>query len=108
MFCHLSTARCPLLIPLPFTSIFGNLVGQHGELLASPILLASMMSVSTLIRKDEVEDIGETLSKMIGLNLEFLFAAYNGLKSELNVQLMLFASLRLVWMLNLQYKLLSK
>lgn len=32
MFCHLSVALCPLPIPLPFPSIFGNHVGQHGEL----------------------------------------------------------------------------
>lgn len=31
-FSHLSVARCPLPIPLPFPSIFGSLVGQHGEL----------------------------------------------------------------------------
>ncbi|KAK3222751.1 hypothetical protein Dsin_009776 [Dipteronia sinensis] len=37
MFCHLSVARSPLPIPLPFPSIFGNLVGQHGELLGSPV-----------------------------------------------------------------------
>lgn len=36
-FCHLSVALCPLPIPLPFPSIFGNLVGQRGELLSSPI-----------------------------------------------------------------------
>ncbi|KAL2469112.1 beta-tubulin [Forsythia ovata] len=36
-FSHLSVARCPLPIPLPFPSIFGNLVGQHGELLDTPI-----------------------------------------------------------------------
>lgn len=33
MFCHLSASLCPLPIPLPFPSIFGNLVGQHGELI---------------------------------------------------------------------------
>ncbi|KAJ1415230.1 Tubulin/FtsZ, GTPase domain superfamily [Sesbania bispinosa] len=33
MFCHLSVALCPLPIPLPFPSIFGNQVGQHGELM---------------------------------------------------------------------------
>ncbi|KAK6258473.1 hypothetical protein SCA6_012947, partial [Theobroma cacao] len=110
MFCHLSVARCPLPIPLPFPSIFGNLVGQHGELLGSPILgsssrgsldvhsipmaarlrsscailpflenrLANLRkfgiergSLGTeLLRswgfgRDEVEDIGETLSKMV-------------------------------------------
>ncbi|WCJ31074.1 hypothetical protein M5689_012589 [Euphorbia peplus] len=36
-FCHLSTTLCPLPIPLPFPSIFKNMVGQHGELLSSPI-----------------------------------------------------------------------
>ncbi|CAI0554145.1 unnamed protein product [Linum tenue] len=36
IFCHLSTARCPLPIPLPFPSIFGNRVGQNGELLSNP------------------------------------------------------------------------
>ncbi|XP_015576764.1 protein misato homolog 1 isoform X3 [Ricinus communis] len=36
-FCHLSVDVCPLPIPLPFPSIFGNLVSQHGELLCSPI-----------------------------------------------------------------------
>ncbi|XP_027361168.1 protein misato homolog 1 isoform X2 [Abrus precatorius] len=33
MFCHLSVALCPLPIPLPFPSIFGNHVGQRGELM---------------------------------------------------------------------------
>ncbi|XP_022775213.1 protein misato homolog 1 isoform X1 [Durio zibethinus] len=110
MFCHLSVARCPLPIPLPFPSIFGNLVGQQGELLGSPILgsisrgsldvhsipmaarLRSSCAIlpflenrlgnlrkfgiergspgTELLRtwgfgKDEVEDIGETLSKMV-------------------------------------------
>ncbi|XP_027114786.1 uncharacterized protein [Coffea arabica] len=37
-FSQLSVSRCPLPIPLPFPSIFGNLVGQHGELLGTPIL----------------------------------------------------------------------
>ncbi|XP_022133260.1 protein misato homolog 1 isoform X3 [Momordica charantia] len=41
MLCHLSATQCPLPIPLPFPSIFGNLVGQHGELLATPISGAS-------------------------------------------------------------------
>ncbi|KAK3023982.1 hypothetical protein RJ639_042872, partial [Escallonia herrerae] len=36
MFSHLSVTTCPLPIPLPFPSIFGNLVGEHGELLSSP------------------------------------------------------------------------
>lgn len=35
-FSHLSVAQCPLPVPLPFPSIFGNLVGQHGELLTTP------------------------------------------------------------------------
>ncbi|XVF17734.1 hypothetical protein REPUB_Repub10bG0149200 [Reevesia pubescens] len=110
MFCHLSVARCPLPIPLPFPSIFGNLVGRNGELLGSPILgsvsrgsldvhsipmAARLRSSSAILpflenrlgnlRKfgiergsagtellrswgfgmDEVEDIGETLSKMV-------------------------------------------
>ncbi|KAF3438908.1 hypothetical protein FNV43_RR17183 [Rhamnella rubrinervis] len=37
-FCHLSVSQCPLPIPLPFPSIFGSHVGQHGELLDSPII----------------------------------------------------------------------
>ncbi|XP_050206826.1 uncharacterized protein LOC126656327 [Mercurialis annua] len=36
-FSHLSVAVCPLPIPLPFPSIFSNKVGQHGELLSSPV-----------------------------------------------------------------------
>lgn len=36
-FSHLSVAQCPLPVPLPFPSIFGNLVGQHGELLNTPV-----------------------------------------------------------------------
>lgn len=36
-FCHLSVAMCPLPIPLPFPSIFTDVVGQHGELLGSPM-----------------------------------------------------------------------
>ncbi|KAJ6314516.1 hypothetical protein OIU78_018071 [Salix suchowensis] len=36
-FCHLSVYHCPLPIPLPFPKIFSNLVGQHGELLSSPV-----------------------------------------------------------------------
>lgn len=35
-FSHLSVAQCPLPVPLPFPSIFSNLVGQHGELLNTP------------------------------------------------------------------------
>ncbi|KAL6961562.1 hypothetical protein U1Q18_039333 [Sarracenia purpurea var. burkii] len=109
-FSHLSVASCPLPIPLPFPSIFGNLVGQHGELLdrtisgyasrgsldvhsipmsarlrsSSAILpflqnrlqnlrrfgLGQGAPVTELIRKwgfgkDELEDLGETLSKMV-------------------------------------------
>ncbi|KAI3960655.1 hypothetical protein MKX01_003829 [Papaver californicum] len=37
MFSHLSVVSCPLPVPLPFPSIFGHCVGQHGELLSSPI-----------------------------------------------------------------------
>lgn len=110
MFCHLSVAQCPLPIPLPFPSIFGNRVGQHGELLSTPIIdspsrgsldvhsipmaarlrsssavlpflenrLGSLRSFgiargapgAELVRswgfaKDELEDMGEVLSKMI-------------------------------------------
>lgn len=35
--CHLSVCQCPLPIPLPFPSIFGNFLGQHGEILRSPL-----------------------------------------------------------------------
>lgn len=38
MFCHLSVALCPLPIPLPFPSIFSNRVGQHGEVLGTPVI----------------------------------------------------------------------
>lgn len=108
---HLSVSRCPLPIPLPFPSIFNNLVGQHGELLfGSPMLgsssrgslevhsipmaarLRSSSAVlpflenrlgnlrkfgivrgavgSELVRswgfeKDELEDMGEVLNKMV-------------------------------------------
>ncbi|KAI3726258.1 hypothetical protein L1987_66055 [Smallanthus sonchifolius] len=34
-FSHLSVSRCPLPIPLPFPSIFNNLVGRRGDLLLS-------------------------------------------------------------------------
>lgn len=109
-FSHLSVSRCPLPIPLPFPSIFGNFVGQRGELLGTPdsgipsrgsldihsIPMAARLRSSTailpflekrlhnlrrygiqqgalgggLIRdwgfgKDEIEDMGETLSKMV-------------------------------------------
>lgn len=36
-FCHLSVSQCPLPIPLPFPHIFGNFIGQHGEILGSPL-----------------------------------------------------------------------
>lgn len=109
-FSHLSVSRCPLPIPLPFPSIFGNLVGQRGELLETPIVgpssrdsldvhsipMAARLRSSTAILpflekrlhnlrrygiqqgalgsglikdwgfgKDEIEDMGETLSKMV-------------------------------------------
>ncbi|XP_022858028.1 protein misato homolog 1 isoform X1 [Olea europaea var. sylvestris] len=109
-FSHLSVARCPLPIPLPFPSIFGNLVGQHGELLDMAIsdsasggslefhsipMAARLRSSNAILpllenrlenlRKfgiargalgtellrnwgfgmDELEDMGETLSKMV-------------------------------------------
>ncbi|XP_020217221.1 protein misato homolog 1 isoform X1 [Cajanus cajan] len=41
MFCHLSVALCPLPIPLPFPLIFGNHVGQHGELMGGQITNSS-------------------------------------------------------------------
>ncbi|TKY70544.1 misato-like protein 1 [Spatholobus suberectus] len=41
MFFHLSVALCPLPIPLPFPSIFGNHVGQHGELMGDQITNSS-------------------------------------------------------------------
>lgn len=41
MFCHLSVAPCPLPIPLPFPSIFGNHIGQHGELMGDQITNSS-------------------------------------------------------------------
>lgn len=110
MLCHLSAAQCPLPVPLPFPSIFGNLVGQHGELLATPIsgatprrsldvhsipMAARLRSsnailpflerrLTNLLRhgaaqgssaapllsswgfgKEELEDMGESLSKMV-------------------------------------------
>lgn len=109
-FCHLSASVCPVPVPLPFPSIFGNNVGQYGELLDRPIpgsksrgslevhsipmasRLRSSVAVlpfierrlghlrrfgiergaagSQLLRSwgfqsDEVEDMGETLSKMV-------------------------------------------
>ncbi|KAG2724527.1 hypothetical protein I3843_01G020700 [Carya illinoinensis] len=36
-FCNLSVALCPLPIPLPFPKIFRGVVGQHGELLGTPV-----------------------------------------------------------------------
>ncbi|KAK6805060.1 hypothetical protein RDI58_002844 [Solanum bulbocastanum] len=109
-FSHLSASTCPLPIPLPFPLIFGNMVGQHGELLETPISGSSSMGslevhsipMATRLRsstavlpflerklgnlrrfgiergavgapllqswgfgKDEVEDMGEVLSKMV-------------------------------------------
>ncbi|KAJ4828377.1 hypothetical protein Tsubulata_017831 [Turnera subulata] len=108
-FCHLSVAFCPLPIPLPFPKIFGNHVGQHGEILSRPIAGSSRGSLDVhsipmaarlrssnavlpflenrlgnlrrfalrqgapgteLVRswgfgKDELEDMEETLSKMV-------------------------------------------
>ncbi|XP_011092123.1 protein misato homolog 1 isoform X1 [Sesamum indicum] len=109
-FSHLSVAQCPLPIPLPFPSIFGNLVGRHGELLDTPIsesasrgslevhsipMAARLRSSSCILPflenrlenlrkfgiargalgsellaswgfgKDDVEDMGETLSNMV-------------------------------------------
>ncbi|KAH9289531.1 hypothetical protein KI387_033648 [Taxus chinensis] len=34
--CHLSVSQCPLPIPFPFPCIFGNFIGQNGEILPSP------------------------------------------------------------------------
>ncbi|KAK2967537.1 hypothetical protein RJ640_030408 [Escallonia rubra] len=110
MFSHLSVTTCPLPIPLPFPSIFGNLVGEHGELLSSPItgspsrgsldvqsipMAARLRSSSAILpflenrlgnlrkyglergalgaglvrtwgfEKDELDDMGEVLSKMV-------------------------------------------
>ncbi|KAK6924089.1 DML1/Misato, tubulin domain [Dillenia turbinata] len=92
-FSHLSVAPCPLPIPLPFPSIFGNSVGQHGELLDNPVpgslsrgslevhsipvaaRLRSSTAVLPLLEKrlgiynkelqDEAEDMGETLSNIV-------------------------------------------
>ncbi|KAI5439207.1 uncharacterized protein LOC127120350 isoform X1 [Lathyrus oleraceus] len=41
MFHHLSVALCPLPIPLPFPSIFGNQVGKHGEMISSQLTNSS-------------------------------------------------------------------
>ncbi|KAI3448513.1 hypothetical protein Pfo_005178 [Paulownia fortunei] len=109
-FSHLSVAQCPLPIPLPFPSIFGNLVGRHGELLDTPIsdsasrgslevhsipMAARLRSSNAVLpflenrlgnlrkfgtargslgtellrnwgfEKDDIEDLGETLSNMV-------------------------------------------
>lgn len=37
LFSHLSAARCPLPIPLPFPSIFGNQIGKYGELMSDQL-----------------------------------------------------------------------
>ncbi|CAH8304185.1 unnamed protein product [Eruca vesicaria subsp. sativa] len=42
LFCNLSVSRCPLPVPLPFPSIFGNLVGRKGEILSSPVVSDSL------------------------------------------------------------------
>lgn len=47
-FSHVSVARCPLPIPLPFPSIFSNLVGQHGELLSATSSSSSSSSKGSL------------------------------------------------------------
>ncbi|VFQ84948.1 unnamed protein product [Cuscuta campestris] len=36
-FTHLSATRCPLPIPLPFPTLFGNAIGQNGEILETPL-----------------------------------------------------------------------
>ncbi|XP_014519399.1 protein misato homolog 1 isoform X1 [Vigna radiata var. radiata] len=41
MFCHLSVALCPLPIPLSFPSIFGNSVGNQGELVGGQTINSS-------------------------------------------------------------------
>ncbi|KAK7367506.1 hypothetical protein VNO80_09518 [Phaseolus coccineus] len=41
MFCHLSVALCPLPIPLPFPSIFGNNIGKQGELVGGQTINSS-------------------------------------------------------------------
>ncbi|TMW94887.1 hypothetical protein EJD97_009654 [Solanum chilense] len=109
-FSHLSASTCPLPIPLPFPMIFRDMVGQHGELLETPISgsssrgsievhsipMATRLRSSTAVLpflerklgnlrrfgiergaigapllqswgfgKDEVEDMGEVLSKMV-------------------------------------------
>ncbi|CAN4108870.1 unnamed protein product [Withania somnifera] len=109
-FLHLSASTCPLPIPLPFPLIFGDMVGQQGELLEIPISgsssrgslevhsipMATRLRSSTAVLpflesklgnlhrfgikrgalgapllqswgfgKDEVEDMGEVLSKMV-------------------------------------------
>lgn len=110
-FSHLSVAQCPLPIPLPFPSLFSNLVGKHGEILDSPIsgsattrgslevhsipMAARLRSSSAVLpyledrlinlrrlgiaqgalgtellrswgfAKDDLDDMGETLAKMV-------------------------------------------
>ncbi|KAL9264333.1 misato homolog 1-like protein [Drosera capensis] len=109
-FCHLSTALCPLPIPLSFPKIFNSLVGKNGQLVGSlasdmlpkrpldvdsipmaarlrsssaifPFLSTRLQNLrrlgirhgaagSQLLRswgfeKDELEDRGESLSKMV-------------------------------------------
>lgn len=109
-FSHLSASTCPLPIPLPFPMIFRDMVGQHGELLETPISgsssrgsievhsipMATRLRSSTAVLpflerklgnlrrfgiergaigapllqswgfgKEEVEDMGEVLSKMV-------------------------------------------
>ncbi|XP_004511967.1 uncharacterized protein [Cicer arietinum] len=41
LFYHLSVGLCPLPIPLPFPSIFGNQVGKHGEMMSSKLTNSS-------------------------------------------------------------------
>lgn len=41
LFSHLSVARCPLPIPLPFPSIFGNQIGKYGELMSDQLTNSS-------------------------------------------------------------------
>lgn len=112
MFSHLSTATCPLPIPISFPSIFASHIGRHGELLSpfcssqdylpkgpteivSIPMSARLRSTNAILPfiekrvenlrrfgvqrgamgaqllrnwgfdKDEVEDMGEVLSKMV-------------------------------------------
>ncbi|KAK8685876.1 hypothetical protein V6N13_124908 [Hibiscus sabdariffa] len=72
MFCRLSVA-CLLPIPLPSPSIFGNLVGEHGELLNRfgnlyRIGIQPWSPGTELLRSWGFgKDVGETLSKMISI-----------------------------------------